>query len=58
MARADKSAWINVAVAIIKRGEFTNYSKVAKKYKCNYISLLKHIYSVTKTKKEANSFYY
>jgi len=50
MARADKSALINTAVAAIKRGEFTNYSKAAKKYKCDCTSLSKCIHGVTKTK--------
>ncbi len=58
MARADKSARIDAAVAAIKRGEFTNYSKAAEKYECDRTSLSKRIHGVTKTKKEANSFYH
>jgi hypothetical protein len=58
MARIDKSARINAAVDIIKRGEFIDFSNTAKKYKCDHATLLRRVRGLTKSQKEYNSFYY
>jgi len=51
-----KSSQIDTIIAAIQRGEFSNYSNAAKKYKCSYIAISRRIYSFTKIKQEANSF--
>jgi hypothetical protein len=51
-----KSSRVNKAVAAIQRGEFSNYSKVTKEYKCTYSAVSRQIRGLTKTKKEANIF--
>jgi hypothetical protein len=57
MARISKSEAIDAAVAAIRRGEFTHYSQAAKYYKCDRTSVSKRIRGLTKTRKEANSFF-
>lgn len=56
--RLTKSERINAVVNIIRRGEFTNYSKAALKYGYNYSTLLKHVWGLTKLKKNTNLFFY
>jgi hypothetical protein len=51
-----KSSRIDAAVAAIQRGEFSDYSSVAKKYKCSRIAISRRVCGLTKTKREANSF--
>ena len=58
MAKADKSAAIDSAIAAIKREEFANYANAAKKFKCDRSALSRRIRGLTKSRKEANSFYY
>ena len=58
MARVDKSACIAVAIAAIKLGEIIDYSKVAAKFDIDYTIISKRIYSLTKSKKDANSFWH
>jgi len=58
MARADKSAQIEAALAAIRRGEFVNFANAATKYGCDRTTLSKRIRGLTKSKKEANSFYH
>ena len=58
MARTDKSAKISAAIDAIKRGEFANYANAAKEYGCDRGALSRRIRGLTKTKKEANSFYH
>lgn len=57
MARANRSALISKAVAAIRAGEFTDYSKPAAFYGVNRTSVSKRVRGQTKTK-EANSFYH
>jgi DNA invertase Pin-like site-specific DNA recombinase len=52
-----KSKAINRAIAVIKRGEFIYYSNIAKKYKCNYSTLFRRVYKLTKTRKDADLFW-
>ena len=56
MARHDKSARIDAAVAAIQRGEFTDYTNAAKKYECSHTADSRHVWGLTKSQKEANSF--
>ena len=58
MARADKSARIAEAIAAIQSGEITDYSQAARKYDIHHTTLSKRIRGLTKSRKEANSFYY
>jgi hypothetical protein len=58
MARTDKSAKISAAIDAIKRGEFANYANTAKEYGYDRGALSRRIRGLTKTKKEANSFYH
>jgi hypothetical protein len=58
MARADKSALVEKAVSAIKRGEFSDYSKAAAHYGCDRTSVSKRIRGLTRTRKEANSFFH
>jgi hypothetical protein len=51
-----KSSRIDAAVAAIQRGELSDYSSAAKKYKCSRIAISRRVYSLIKTKREANSF--
>jgi len=57
MARADKSARINAAVAAIKRGEFTDYSKAARAFECDRTSISKRIRLLTRSDQDASSLY-
>jgi hypothetical protein len=52
-----KSKAIDEAVAAIKRGEFIHYSDAAKKYKCDRSALSRRVCGLTKTKKDADSFW-
>jgi hypothetical protein len=52
-----KSKAIDEAVAAIKRGEFVHYSDAAKKYKCDRSALSRRVRGLTKTKKDADSFW-
>jgi len=52
-----KSKAIDAAVAAIKRGEFVHYSDAAKKYKCDRSALSRRVRGLTKTKKDADSFW-
>jgi hypothetical protein len=49
---------INDAIAVIRRGEFTNYANTAREYKCDRGALSRRIRSLTKSKKDANSFWH
>jgi hypothetical protein len=57
MARADKSAKVTAAVAAIQRGEYTDYSKAARAFKCDRTSISKRIRLLTRSRKEADSFW-
>jgi hypothetical protein len=56
MARVDKSARIAAAIAAIRSGEFKDYSKAAAKFKVDCTMILKRIRSLTKSRKDADSF--
>ena len=58
MARADKSARITAAVKAFKSGKYTDYNTAAIAYDIDRTSDLKRIRGLTKTQKEANSFYH
>jgi hypothetical protein len=58
MARVDKSARVKKAVSVIKRGEFTDYSKAAVQYSYDRTAISRRIYRLTKTRKEATLFFY
>ncbi len=58
MARADISALVEKAVSVIKRGEFSDYSKAAAHYDCDRTSVSKRICGLTWSRKEANSFFH
>lgn len=58
MSRTDKSALIDQAVTVIRAGEFTDYSKVAAKYGVDRALASKRVRGLTKTRKEASSFYH
>jgi hypothetical protein len=57
MARADKSALINKAVAAIRAGKFADYSKAAARFGVDYTSVSKRVRSLTKLRQEINSLY-
>jgi hypothetical protein len=57
MARGDKSALINKAVAAIRAGEFADYSKTAARFGVNCTFVLKRVRGLTKPRQKANSFY-
>jgi hypothetical protein len=46
MAKGDKSALINKTVAVIRAGEFADYSKAAARFRVNRTSVLKHVESL------------
>jgi hypothetical protein len=46
-----KSKAINIAVNVIKRGEFANYVNIAQKYRCDRGALLRHMRGLTKSKR-------
>jgi hypothetical protein len=52
-----KSKRIDPVVAIIRRGEFSDYAKAAKEYKCDCRAMSRWIRGLTKSKKEADSFW-
>src|SRR5208282_3446146 len=52
-----KSKAIDEAIGAIKRGEFVHYSDAAKKYKCDHGALSRRIRGLTKSKKDADSFW-
>jgi hypothetical protein len=56
MGRIDKLARVTQAVDIIRRGEFTDYAKVAREYKCSYTAVSRRVRGLTKTRREAYSF--
>jgi hypothetical protein len=58
MARIDKSARITKAIDAIQRGEFTEYSKAAGYYRCSRSAISRRIRGLTKTRQQANSFWY
>jgi O6-methylguanine-DNA--protein-cysteine methyltransferase len=58
MGRADKSAQVTKAVLVIRLGEYIDYSNAAKKFHCSRMAVIRRIKGLTKTRQEANSFYY
>jgi hypothetical protein len=58
MARIDKSAQISKAVDAIRRGEFADYAKAAMHFNCSRSAVSQRIWGLTKTRKEANSFWH
>jgi hypothetical protein len=52
-----KPGGIDQAVAAIQRGEFIHYANAARKFKCDSSAVSRRIRGLTKTKKEANSFW-
>jgi hypothetical protein len=56
--RSTKSERIDAAIAAIQRGEFVHYANAAAKYRCDHTTLSKRIRGLTKSKKEANSFFH
>ena len=56
--RYTKSERIDAAVDAIKRGEFVHYADAAAKYGCDRSALGRRIRGLTKSKKDANSFYH
>jgi hypothetical protein len=58
MARGDKSAYINKVIDDFNRGKFIDYFIIANYNNYSYSFILRYIYSLTKSRKEANSFYY
>jgi hypothetical protein len=53
-----KSSRIDKAVAAIQRGEFTHYADAAREFKCDRSAVSRRIRGLTKSKKEANSFWH
>ena len=53
-----KSKAVDSAVAAIQRGEFTDYANAARKYGCSRTAVSRRVRSLTKTKREANSFWH
>lgn len=58
MARTDKSALISKAVDAIRASEFIDFSKAAAYFGVDRTSVSKRVRGLTKTRKEANSFYF
>jgi hypothetical protein len=58
MGRADKSAQVTKAVLIIRLGECQDYSNTTKKHYYSHMAMIRRINGLTKTRQEANSFYY
>ncbi len=52
-----KSKRIDNAVATIRRGEFSDYGKAAEHFKCDRGALSRRVKGLTKSKKEADSFW-
>lgn len=53
-----KTLRIDKAVAAIQRGEFVHYANAAKHYKCSRSAVSRRMRALTKSKKDANSFWY
>lgn len=53
-----KSKAVDSAVAAIQRGEFTDYANAARKYGCSRTAVSRRVRGLTKTKREANSFWH
>jgi hypothetical protein len=53
-----KSKRVNVVIATIQRGEFTIYANVAREYKCDCKAVSRQIKGLTKSRKEALSFWH
>ena len=53
-----KSKAVDAAVAAIQRGEFVDYSKAVKHFKCSRTAVSRRVQGLTKTKREANSFWH
>jgi hypothetical protein len=53
-----KSSRIDAAIAAIQRGEFSNYATAAAYHKCDRGALSWRIRGLTKSKKDANSFWH
>jgi hypothetical protein len=53
-----KSKRVDAAVAAIRRGEFTVYADAAREYKCDRGAVSRRIRGLTKSKKEALSFWH
>jgi len=58
MARIDKSGRITKAVDTVGRGEFSDYTKAADHFKCSRSAVSRRVRGLTKTRKEANSFWH
>ena len=57
MGRADKSARIANAIEDIRSGKFRHYSEAAKKWDVDPTTISKRIRCLTKSRKDADSFY-
>jgi hypothetical protein len=53
-----KTLRINKAVAAIQSGEFVHYANAAEKYRCSRSTVSRRIRALTKSKKDANSFWH
>ena len=53
-----KSSRIDATIAAIQRGEFSNYATAAAYHKCDRGALSWRIRGLTKSKKDANSFWH
>ena len=53
-----KSSRIDAAIAAIQRGEFSNYATAAAYHKCDRGALSRRMRGLTKSKKDANSFWH
>jgi hypothetical protein len=53
-----KSKRIDAAIAAIRRGEFTLYAAAAKEYECDRGAVSRRIRGLTKSRKEALSFWH
>ena len=45
-------------MAVIQRGEFTHYANIAREFKYDHSAISRRIRGLTKSKKEANSFWH
>jgi transposase len=52
-----KSKRVDAAVAAIQRGEFVHFSDAAKKYECSREAVSRRVRGLTKSKKQAYSFW-
>ena len=53
-----KTLHIDKAMAAIQRGEFIHYANAAQYYKCSRSAVSWRMRALTKSKKDANSFWY